>query len=105
MKWHIAHRHEIPTAFDVLGKDYDVKVTNLREENALLKKKMEDFERKLSQAEIALIKEQAEELKNIAETIKLNSDIKTIAMAIAIRDNLIKEKLNIEMPNPFKSRD
>ena len=102
MKWHIAHRHEIPTAFDALGKDYDAKVTNLQEENALLKKKVEDLERELGQAKIDLMQERTEKLKEATEVMKLNNYIQTMAMAIVIRDKLIKDKLNIEMPNPFK---
>ena len=102
MKWHIAHRHEIPTAFDVLGKDYDAKVTNLQEENALLKKKVEDLEMALGQAKIDLMQERTEKLKEATEVMKLNNDNQTMALAIAIRDKLIKDKLNIEMPNPFK---
>ena len=102
MKWHIAHRHEIPNAFDALGKDYDAKVTNLQEENALLKKKVEDLEMALGQAKIDLMQERAEKLIKATEVMKLNNDVQTMAMAIAIRDHLIKDKLNIEMPNPFK---
>jgi len=102
MKWHIAHRHEIPNAFDALGKDYDAKVTNLQEENALLKKKVEDLEMALGQAKIDLMQERAGKLIKATEVMKLNNDIQTMAMAIAIRDKLIKDKLNIEMPNPFK---
>lgn len=55
MKWHIDYRHEIPTAFDVLGKDYDAKVTNLQEKNALLKKKVGEFELELEKTIIDLM--------------------------------------------------
>ena len=102
MKWHIAHRHEIPTAFDALGKDYETKTTSLLEENALLKKKVEDLEMALGQAKIDLMQERTEKLIKATEVIKLNNYIQTMAMAIAIRDSIIKERLNIEMPNPFK---
>jgi hypothetical protein len=102
MKWHIAHRHEIPNAFDALGKDYETKTTSLLEENALLKKKVKQLEMALEQAKIDLMQERAERLIKATEVMKLNNDIQTMAMAIAIRDNLIKERLNIEMPNPFK---
>ena len=102
MKWHIAHRHEIPTSFDALGKDYEAAVTNLREENNLLKKKLEQVQRDLEQTELAVMRERVEKLQEAAEVVKLNKDIQKIAMAIAFRDNLIKERLNIELPNPFK---
>jgi len=102
MKWHIAHRHEIPIAFDVLGKGYDAKVTNLQEENALLKKKVEDLERELGQTKIDLMQERTAKLKEAAEVIKLNNDIQTMVMALVFRDSLIKERLNIEMPTHFK---
>ena len=102
MKWHIAHRHEIPTAFDALGKDYETKTTSLLEENALLEKKVKQLEMALEQAKIDLMQERVEKLQEAAEVIKLNNYIQTMAMAIAIRDSIIKERLNIEMPNPFK---
>ena len=44
MKWHLAHRHEIPGAFDALGKDYETKTMNLLDENVLLQKKLEQAE-------------------------------------------------------------
>ena len=102
MKWHIAHRHEMPTAFDALGKDYETKATNLLEENNLLKKKVEQLERELGQTEVALIREQGERVKEAAEVLRLNGDLHKAAIAIAARDCIIKERLNIEMPNPFK---
>ncbi len=102
MKWHIAHRHEIPNAFDALGKDYETKTTSLLEENTLLKKKVKQLEMALEQTQIDLLQEQGEKLKAAAEVMKLNNDIQKMAMAIALRDILIKERLNIERPNPFK---
>jgi peptidoglycan hydrolase CwlO-like protein len=88
-----------------LGKDYDTKLTNLRKENELLKEKVDDFERKLSQAEIEITKEQAEKLEETARVIKLNNEIQKMAVAIAVRGIIIKERLGIVMPNPFESRD
>lgn len=104
MKWHIAYRHEVPAAFDALGKDYEAKVTSLSEENALLKKKIEQLEKDLAQANVALIQEQAERLKEATEVMRLNNDFQKAAIAIAARDHFIKEKLNIDMPNPFEQR-
>ncbi len=102
MKWHIAHRHEIPNAFDALGKDYETKTTSLLEENALLKKKVKQLEMALEQAKIDFMQERTEKLIKATEVMKLNNDIQTMAIAIVFRDNLIKERLNIEMPDPFK---
>ena len=102
MKWHIAHRHEIPNAFDALGKDYETKTTSLLEENALLEKKVKQLEMALEQAKIDLMQERGGKLKEAAEVMKLNNDIQKMMMALVFRDNLIKERLNIEMPNPFK---
>ena len=102
MKWHIAHRHEIPNAFDALGKDYETKTTSLLEENALLKKKVKHLEMALEQAKIDLMQERAEKLIKATEVMKLNNDIQKMITALVFRDNLIKERLNIEMPNPFK---
>ncbi len=102
MKWHIAHRHEIPNAFDALGKDYETKTTSLLEENALLKKKVKQLEMALEQTNIDLMQERGETLIKATEVMKLNNDIQKMAMAIALRDTLIKVRLNIEMPLPLK---
>jgi hypothetical protein len=102
MKWHISHRHEIPAAFDALGKDYEGKIVNLKEENTLLKKKMEQLEKQLQETEIALMREKAEKIVETARVVELNNATQKMIMMITVRDILIKEKLNIEMPNPFK---
>lgn len=102
MKWHIAYRHETPAAFDALGKDYESKITNLQEENALLKKKLEQLDGELHKTQITLIQEKAENKEKTAQVLKLNNDIQKMVTMIAVRDSLIKERLNIEMPNPFK---
>ncbi len=102
MKWHIAHRHEIPNAFDALGKDYETKTTSLLEENALLKRKVKQLEMALEQANIDLMQERGETLIKATEVMKLNNDIQKMMMALVVRDILIKERLNIELPTPFK---
>ena len=101
MKWHLAHRHEIPNAFDALGKDYETKTTKLLEENALLEKKVHLLELELKQTEIKLIKEQGGKLLQSDEIIKLNKGMQKMAVALVFRDSLIKERLNIELPSPF----
>lgn len=101
MKWHMAHRHEIPTAFDALGKDYEAKITNVLDENAFLKKKVEQLERELEQTSIALIHEKDERIKENDEISKLNKSLERAMIALAGRDCIIKERLNIDMPNPF----
>ena len=90
MKWHIAHRHEIPNAFDALGKDYEIQATNLLEENALLKKKVENLEMKLSQAEIDLMQERAEKLREVAEVMRLNNEMQVMAMALVFQNSTTK---------------
>jgi len=74
----------------------------LIEENALLEKKAQLLESELKLTEIKLIKEQEEKLLESAEVIKLNKDMQKMAMALVVRDSLIKERLNIELPSPFK---
>jgi len=93
---------EIPTAFDALGKDYEAKAINLHEENALLKKKVEELEKELEHTKLALIQEQGERAKEATQILKLNNDLYKAAIAIGARDCVIKEKLNIQTPNPSK---
>ena len=68
MKWHIAYRHEIPNAFDALGKEYEANALSLKEENALFRKNLEQLTRELERTKLALLKEQEEKLKEQAQT-------------------------------------
>jgi septal ring factor EnvC (AmiA/AmiB activator) len=102
MKWHISHRHEIPAAFDALGKDYKAEITNLNQEIVLKNKKAEQLEKELQETQIALMREKAEKIAANAKIAELENAIQKMMMMIAVRDILIKERLNIELPNPFK---
>ena len=102
MKWHISHRHEIPAAFDALGKDYEAKISALEKGNTQLKKKVEQLEWELERDEIALIQEKKEKLELHTQISELNTRLQKAIIAIAARDFFIKDKLNIDMPDPFK---
>ncbi len=97
MKWHVAHRHEVPAAFDALGKDYEAKTTSLKEENSLLKQKLEE----LPLIKVALSEEKAENLEALTQIQKLEQELDKAIMALAMRDTILKDQFNIELPNPF----
>ena len=102
MKWHLAHRHEIPAAFDALGKDYESKTANLQEENSRLQNKLEHLNRDLDNAKISLLGEYEERAKSLAQVVQLHNDLQKAIIAIAACSKILKEELNIDMPNPFK---
>jgi len=102
MKWHIAHRHEIPTAFDTLGKDYETKIVGLEDENTLLKQNLQRVERELIETKLKLSEEVLARANDWAEIRRLQDVINKAAMNLALRDVLIREKLNIELGNPFE---
>jgi chromosome segregation ATPase len=102
MKWHISHRHEIPAAFDALGKDYKSEIANLNQEIVLKNEKAEQLEKELEETQIALMREKVEKTAANAKIAELEDTIQKMMMMIAIRDILIKDRLNIELPNPFK---
>jgi len=102
MKWHLAHRHEIPAAFDALGKDYEAKIADLNQENALQRYKLEQLEKELQETQMALMREKAENIVETAKVTELNKNIQKMIIMIAVRDDFIKDRLNIELPNPFK---
>lgn len=102
MKWHIAHRHEIPTAFDTLGKDYETKIAGLEEENTLLKQNLLRVEKELMETKLKMSEEVAERARSSAETQRLQHVLNITIMALAYRDMLIREKLNIQLDPPFK---
>jgi len=100
--WHLAHRHEIPAAIDALGKEYGAKTTALEEENAQLKKKVEQLLWELERDEVELVEEKEEKLQLHKQISELHLQSEKAMMKLAMRDILIKEKLGIDMPEPFK---
>jgi peptidoglycan hydrolase CwlO-like protein len=102
MKWHIAHGHEIPAAFDALGKDYEAKTLKLQEENSMLRKNLEEIKTELDRTRMTLLQERGERADDLARIVRLNQDIQKAANAIVARDFIIKERLGIQMPNPFE---
>jgi hypothetical protein len=102
MKWHVSHRHEIPAAFDALGKDYKAEIANLNQEIALKNKKAELLEKELQDTQIALMQEKTEKIAALAEVAELNKATQKMILMIVIRDIYLKQFLNIELPNPFK---
>jgi len=98
MYWHLAHRHEIPAAIDALGKKYEAKLSALEEETSQLKKQVEQLEWELERNLIELAEEKKAELELYARISELEARFQKAVMIIANRDILIKEKLNIDMP-------
>jgi cell division septum initiation protein DivIVA len=104
MKWHIAHRHEVPAALDALGKDYEAKTSSLQEENIQLKQRVDQLDRQLADSEVASLKEKAAKLAANAEIEQLNKDLLKMTIKLAARDVMIQEKLNIPVKDPFNNQ-
>ena len=102
MKWHIAHRHEIPTAFDTLGKDYEAKTISLQEDNAQLKQKLDQIERELEETKAKLLAETAAKLEAEAWVQHLTRERDKAITAMVLRAHIIEEKLQIHLKNPFE---
>jgi predicted nuclease with TOPRIM domain len=102
MKWHIAHRHDIPTAFDALAKDYQTKLVGLEDENTRLKQKLDRVEGELVETKLKLCDEVVARASDQAMIKRLWKSFNIAVMALALRDILIKEKLNMQLKNPFE---
>jgi len=102
MNWHLAHKHEIPAALDALGKKYGAKLSALEKENSQLNKQVEQLVWELERDEVALVEAKKEKLQLHNQISELNMKLQKAIMMLAARDILIKEKLNIDMPEPFK---
>ena len=50
---------------------------------------------------MALIREQGKRLEEAAQVAKLDKDLQKVILKIAARDEIIKQRLGIDMPNPF----
>jgi len=101
MKWHVAHRHEVPAALDALGKDYEAKTASLKEENSQVKQKLDQLQEELSLIKVALSEEKAEKLEAITQKQRLEQERDKTIMALVVRDKILQDKLNIELPNPL----
>jgi hypothetical protein len=103
MKWHIAHRHEIPAAFDTLGKDFEAKTASLQEENTRLKQKLSELETKLEVTTLKLSAETAAKLEAEVQVLQLTKERDTVIWAMVVRDQILKEKLGICLKLPFET--
>lgn len=101
MKWHIAHRHEIPVAFDALGKDYKAKIVSIEEENIQKERQLAQVREELAETKIALQVEKTAKAEAFTQVNRLDEDRHKAIMGIVIRDQIIRDRLNIELPNPF----
>ena len=101
MKWHVAHRHEVPAALDALGKDYEAKTASLKEKNSQLKQKLDQLQVELSLIKVALSEEKAEKLEALTQRQRLEQERDKTIMALVVRDKILRDQLNIELPNPL----
>jgi len=100
MKWHLAHRHEVPRAFDALNENYESKIKALQEEKTLLGQEVEQFKTERDNTKIALSQEQMKNAEATANITKLNRQLDKALLALATRDVFIKRELDIDMPEP-----
>jgi chromosome segregation ATPase len=98
--WHLAHRHEIPAAIDALGKEYEAKLSALEEENAQLKEKVGQLEWDIERNLIELVEEKKAKLELHARISELDDRFQKAVIMIIARNSFIKEKLNVDMPEP-----
>jgi hypothetical protein len=102
MKWHIAHRHEIPTAFDKLGQDYESKMVSLQEDNIRLKKELDQVKNELGVTNAKLVVETAAKTEAETRVQQLDKDRQALAFALVIRDRIIEERLGTHLKSPFE---
>ena len=86
MMWHITHRHEAPQALEALGKNYEEKLEELRNENATQAREIKDLKAQLDDAMVKFvnmgliaIKEREENIRLLLQVRKLE-DSKTILL-------------------------
>lgn len=100
--WHLAHRHEIPTAFDALRRQYEAKAIGLQEENHRLRKERDQLRAERDDARLSLLEERAANIEANAEIAQLRRLLEKAEIALALRDHILQEKLNIQLKNPFE---
>ncbi len=101
MKWHLTHRHEVPAALDALRKDYENKNTSLKDENSHMKQELTQFQEELSLTKVALSEEKTAKLEAFKHKQQLQQELNKAIVELVLRDKILKDKFNIELPNPF----
>lgn len=102
MKWHIAHRHEIPAAFDTLGQGYEAQAATLEDDNVRLKQESVERQKKLLETTEELIREREARLKAEARILELTNSRDKAIVAVVVRDKILEERLGICLKNPFE---
>ena len=102
MTWHLAHRHEMPAAVDALGKQYEAKTLSLQEENHKLRKERDQLRAELDEARLSLLEERATNIESNVEITRLRRLLEKTEIALAVRDHILQEKLNIQPKNLFE---
>ena len=102
MKWHIAHRHEIPTAFDTLSKNYEAKIISFQDDNVQLKEKLGEVGAELKETKSKLLAETTARLEAAAMIQQLTRERDKAIYAMVARDRILEEKLGIRLKNPFE---
>jgi hypothetical protein len=100
MKCHLGRQHETPAALDAIGKDYEAKLKSFREDIVNLEKRLDQIESEKLKVQMQLVQALEEGVEKTSRITDLDRDIQKMALLIAVRDRLIKEKLGITMPLP-----
>ena len=102
MKWHLVRSHEIPAALDALDNKYETETASLKEENSQLKQKLNQLQKELLLIKVTLSEEKTEKLEALTQRQRLEQERDKAIMALVLRDKILKDQLNIELPNPFE---
>ena len=109
MMWHVSHRHEAPQALEALGKTYDEKLASLQQDNAKqaqeideLKTKLDNTEKKFLNMSLNVIKEQEQNVNFMLQIRNMANNQSKLVFALVLRDQVLKQRLGITLPDPFR---
>ncbi len=108
MMWHVSRRHEAPQALEALGKNYDEKLDKLRKDNLTQAREIDDLKTKLDDANSRLvnknqciIEQQKQNTILMLHIHKMSNNQALLLIALAVRDQILQQRLGIKLPNPF----
>lgn len=102
MKSHLARQHETPAVANALATEYAAKSVGLQEENTQLKQKLHHAEARQMETDLELAQELAARAKDLAQIQHLRNELNEAMMQLWMVHGLVKERLGIALPNPFK---
>lgn len=99
MKWHLAHKHELPAAMDAIGKNYEVKIEESQTQNDRLKLELEKTKALLQSTQMSLLSQAAAKNKALLDNQHLVNLVTELMINITALSSLVESRFGVKVPD------